>query len=422
LKIGLLGLGTVGTGVVDMLSANEDVITAKSGKRIEPVAALIRNAAKPRPPGAPPVSDCPDKILDDPEIEVVVEVMGGVEPAWTYITRALENGKHVVTANKELMARHGRELMKLASERGLDLLFEAAVCGGIPVIQALKNQLSGNRVAGLMGIVNGTTNFILTKMHAERADYAAALAEAQDKGFAEANPEADVENFDAQSKLAILCALAFSAAVRPEDIYRQGIGHIEPKDVEFAEHFGYRIKSVAIARQAEDAIEARVHPAMVSIDNPLSKVDGANNAVLLKGNFVGDIMLLGPGAGKDATASAVVGDLIEIARKMHSGGHGGVALRFDGCAAVRPIEEARSRYYVRVNSMDRPRALGKIALAFGDNNVSLSALEMRELPESRSELVFLTHEAVERDLLAALADIEQLPMIEGVMNWIRVVQ
>ncbi|MBA3726638.1 MAG: homoserine dehydrogenase [Armatimonadetes bacterium] len=421
MKIGLLGLGTVGSGVVDMLTANADIISARGGTTIEITRCLVQDMQKARPAHAPSITKRAEDILADPDIEVVVEVMGGVEPAWTYIARALDSGKHVVTANKELMARHGRELLKSAEDKGLDLLFEAAVCAGIPVIQSLKNQLSGNRVRSIMGIVNGTTNYILTRMHADRAEYNEVLAEAQEKGFAEADPTADVENFDAQSKLAILCGLAFACAVRPEDIYRQGIGHIETTDIEYAELLGYRVKSVAIGRQEDGKIEARVHPAMVSLANPLSKVDGPNNAVLLQGDFVGDLMLFGSGAGKDATASAVVGDLIEIARNRHSGAHGRIGSTNFEEKPIQDVSDSLNRYYLRVTSEDRPRALGQIALAFGDNDVSLSALEMHELPESRSELVFLTHQACEANFMATLDAIRELPMIEKLDNWIRVV-
>ncbi|MDQ2985947.1 MAG: homoserine dehydrogenase, partial [Armatimonadota bacterium] len=354
--------------------------------------------------------------------DVIVEVMGGVEPAKTYITQAMDTGKHVVTANKELMARHGHDLIKKAQEKGLDLLYEASVCGGIPVIQALNNQLAGNRVRALMGIVNGTTNYILTRMHAGRASYDCALEEAQEKGYAEADPTADVENFDAQSKLAILASLAFSCHVRPDDVHREGISWITPREIEFAEMLGYRIKSLAIASESNGSIEVRVHPAMVPLSNPVSKVDGANNAVLLDGDFVGDVMLFGPGAGKEATASAVVGDLIEICRNHHSGASRRVDISSSAEVAFKSRSDFSSRYYLRVTSEDRPKALGQIAMAFGDNNVSLSALEMHELSDNKSELVFLTHKANEGDFVRALADFAKLPMIEEVNAWLRVTE
>jgi len=403
-----------------MLRANGDLISTKAGARIEVVACLVRDASKPRG-DAPNVSTDFDAILGA-DIDVVVEVMGGVEPAWTYISRALDAGKHVVTANKELMARHGHELINSSQEKGLDLLYEASVCGGIPVIQALNNQLAGNRVRSIMGIVNGTTNFILTQMHSERANYDDALTEAKDKGFAEADPTADVENYDAQSKLSILAGLAFSSRLRPEDIHREGISGITRREIEFAEMLGYRIKSVAIAAEIGGSVEARVHPAMIPLNNPLSKVDGANNAVLLDGDFVGDVMFFGPGAGKDATASAVVGDLIEICRNHHSGANRRVNTAISANFPVRSREDIESRFYIRVTSEDRPKALGQIALAFGDNNVSLSALEMRELDATRSELVFLTHRANEGDFLRALEAIKDLPMIECINAWLRVTE
>lgn len=421
MRIGLLGLGTVGTGVLEMLRANGTLIASRAGAPLEVVACLVKDPSKNRG-DAPCVTTSFDDIVSRDDIDVIVEVMGGVEPAWTYISRALDAGKHVVTANKELMARHGHDLAKLAQEKGLDLLYEASACGGIPIIQALNNQLAGNRVQTVMGIVNGTTNYILTRMHDDGARYEEALEEAQDKGYAEADATADVENHDAQSKLAILASLAFSGRVRPENVHREGITNIEEREIQFAEMLGYRIKSVAIASRSNGSLEVRVHPAMVPLSNPLSKVDGANNAILLEADFVGDVMLLGPGAGKDATASAVVGDLIEICRNHHSGAVRRVHTLGIEEIAIKLREDFRSRYYVRVTSEDRPKALGQIALAFGDNNVSLSALEMREMDDNRSELVFLTHIASEGDFLKAIDAITELPMIESINAWLRVTE
>jgi homoserine dehydrogenase len=416
-----LGLGTVGTGVLEMLHANGDLIASKAGAPIEVAACLVKDPAKDRGT-APCVTTDYQEILQRDDIDVIVEVIGGVEPAWTYISKALDAGKHVVTANKELMARHGHDLAKSAADKGLDLLFEASACGGIPVIQALNNQLAGNKLQTVMGIVNGTTNYILTQMHDAGADYGEALEEAKDKGYAEADPTADVENLDAQSKLAILASLAFAGRVRPDDVHREGISNISAREIEFAEMLGYKIKSVAIASRTNASLEVRVHPAMVPLTNPLSKVDGANNAILLEGDFVGNVMLFGPGAGKEATASAVVGDLIEICRNHHSG----AVRRTDTMSMtdipIRPREDFQTRFYVRVTSEDRPKALGQIALAFGDNNVSLSALEMHELTDNRSELVFLTHRAKEGDLLNALEAISNLPMIEEINSWLRVTE
>lgn len=421
MRIGLLGLGTVGTGVLEMLHANGDLIASRAGAPIEVVACLVKDPAKERG-GAPCVTTEFQEIIKRDDIDVIVEVIGGVEPAWTYIAKSLESGKHVVTANKELMARHGHDLVKSAQEKGLDLLYEASACGGIPVIQALNNQLAGNHVQAVMGIVNGTTNYILTRMHDDGATYDEALEEAQDKGYAEADPTADVENLDAQSKLAILASLAFDGRVRPDDVHREGISEIDSREIEFAEMLGYRIKSLAVASRSNGSLEVRVHPAMVPLTNPLSKVDGANNAILLEGDFVGNVMLFGPGAGKEATASAVVGDLIEICRNHHSGAVRRVDTMSMNDIPIKPREEFFTRYYVRVTSEDRPKALGQIALAFGDNEVSLSALEMHELSDNRSELVFLTHRAKEGDFLNALEAIKKLPMIEQIDSWLRVAE
>lgn len=419
LRVGLLGLGVVGSGVVNMLRTNSQVITSKTQTKIDPLCALVQDPKKTR--------DChletttnPDTIIDNPEIDVVVEVMGGMNPAEIYIRRALENGKYVVTANKELMARKAKALLDVAKENGVALLYEAAVCGGLPVIDTLNRQLSGNRFTRVMGIVNGTTNFILSEMHDYRESFEIALQKAKDKGYAEANPNADIENFDAQSKLSILGSLAFSFNMMPDAVFREGISNVQVRDIEFAEILGFRIKSVAIAQETPYGIEARVHPALIPLTNPLSKVDGANNAVLLDGDYVGEVMLFGLGAGSKPTASAVVSDLMEIALLRHWGQAWQPQTHFESDRKVLPMGETRTKYYIRITSEDRPKALGQIAMAFGDNNVSLSGLEMHELPEQRSELVFLTHTACEREFISAVDAIRNLPMIERVESWLRV--
>jgi len=420
LNLGFLGLGTVGQGVCQVLAENGDTLAARGMRALHPLVACVRDADKDRSFAPPTVTTDHRSVVCNPEVDIVVEVMGGIEPAKAWIEEALQSGKHVVTANKELIARHGRELEALARERGVRILYDAAVCGGIPVLPVLRHRLVANHIERIAGIVNGTTNYLLTRMSDDAAPYEQALQEAQERGYAEADPTADVENFDAQSKLAILVTIAFGEKVTPDQVHREGIAHVTPRDVEFAEILGYRIKPIAVAGVDSNGIEARVHPALVALSNPLSKVDGADNAVLIRGDFVGDLMLLGKGAGAGPTASAVIGDLEELAAaagRETSVGEGDATRPAIG---VQAIEDTVARFYVRMTSQDRPKALGQIASAFGDYDVSLAALEMHELPNNRSELVFLTHPAREGNLKRALALIEHLPMIERIENWLRI--
>ncbi|GIV03390.1 MAG: homoserine dehydrogenase [Fimbriimonadales bacterium] len=414
LRIGLLGLGTVGQSVCELIQAEGEAFERKTGLRPVVTVACVRDASRER-------RHAPDRITTDPmdvvaadDVDVVVEVMGGQEPAFELIQEAIRQGKQVVSANKELLARRGRELEEDAAAKGVCLLFDAAVCGGIPVLNTLRHRFAADEVERIIGIVNGTSNFVLTQMTEFGEPFAEALAVAQEEGYAEADPTYDVEGFDAQSKLALLVAEAFGARIAVEEIHREGIEQVSPRDIEFADLLGYRIKPLAVAARKEGGIEARIHPALVPLTNPLSKVDGADNAVLIRSKYLGDLMLLGPGAGGHPTAAAILGDLEEIAT--------GKSFRCNekSQVAVQPIEETVARFYVRMTSQDRPKALGQIASAFGDYEVSLSALEMHELPENRSELVFLTHPALERNLKKALALIEHLPMIERIESWFRI--
>jgi homoserine dehydrogenase len=420
LNLGFLGLGTVGQGVCEVLAQNGAALAARGVRELCPLVACVRDAAKIRPYAPLTVTTDHRAVVCNPEVDVVVEVMGGVEPAKSWIEDALHAGKHVVTANKELIARHARELETIAAERGVRILYDAAVCGGIPVLPVLRHRLVANRIERIAGIVNGTTNYLLTRMSDAAAPYEQALQEAQERGYAEADPTADVENFDAQSKLAILATLAFGQDVHPDQVHREGIAHVAPRDIEFAKMLGYRIKPVAVAGIAANGIEARVHPALVPLSNPLSKVDGVDNAVLIRGDFVGDLMLLGKGAGAGPTASAIIGDLEELASTSTRESVSIEAGAVDPTIGVQNIEDTVARFYVRMTSQDRPKALGQIASAFGDYDVSLAALEMHELPNNRSELVFLTHPAREGNLKKALALIEHLPMIERIENWLRI--
>lgn len=421
IRVGFLGFGTVGTGAFRMLQDNREALTRKIGVPIEVAKIGIRDTEKERiAPQALFTSDL-TSIVEDPTIDVVLELMGGLEPAGSLIERALNNGKHVVTANKELIAKRGAHLVALAARNRLDLHFEAAVGGGIPLIQPLKHQLAGNDVIRLMGIVNGTTNVILSKMAMEGAEFDDALKEAQDKGYAEADPTSDVDGYDAQYKMAILASIAFGKEVPPDAVYREGIRAITKRDIAYAAALGYTIKLLGIAEEREEGVLARVHPTLLPKDHPLASVNGVYNAVWIEGDFVGDVMLSGKGAGSDATGSAVVGDLIDVSRNIRLGGAGNTVPYELGTPTL-PIEEATTRFYFRVVVTDRPKVLGVIAMTLGEFDVSLVAMEMRLLDPSRGlgEIVFLTHPCKESNFRKALGSLPGTGVIIELASWLRV--
>ncbi|MCW5942288.1 MAG: homoserine dehydrogenase [Fimbriimonadaceae bacterium] len=418
--IGMLGFGTVGTGTYRMLRDNREAIRKKAGVDVSLVRVGIRDAAKERAIGRDLLTTDLTAVVDDPRVSIVVELMGGVSPAGELIERALRQGKHVVTANKELLAKSGPRLINLAAREGLDLHFEAAVGGGIPLIQPLRHQLSGNDVLKMMGILNGTTNYVLTRMTDEGLDLGDALREAQSKGYAEADPTADVDGFDAQYKLAILASIAFGKAVPVEGVYREGIQKIARRDIHFAQVLGYKIKLVGVVEALEDGgILARVHPTMLPRNHPLASVDDVYNALWLRGDFVGDVMLSGRGAGADPTGSAVVGDIMDVCRNIRYGGAGN-SVPLDEGIATAPIEKCRTRYYVRMVIQDRPKALGCIATVFGNCNVSLAAMEMRGVDSRLGEIVFLTHVSSEASIQRALKAMRNIHIVEQIGNVIRV--
>lgn len=418
--IGLLGFGTVGVGAYRMLADNRDAIVRKIGREFEVVRIGIRDAAKPRIADASLLTTELEQVVDDPRVSIVVEVMGGLDPAGPLIERALRNGKHVVTANKELLAKHGAALINLAAQQGLDLHFEAAVGGGIPLIQPLRHQLSGNDVLKMMGILNGTTNFILTKMAEEGRELEDVLAEAQRLGYAEADPTSDVDGYDAQYKLAILASLAYAKEVPVEGVFREGIRGVSKRDMQFADVLGYRIKLVGVVEALPgERILARVHPTLLKKDHPLARVDDVYNALWLRGDFVGDVMFTGRGAGAEATGSAIVGDIMDVCRNIHLGGAGN-SVPLEGVAQLAPIAETKTRYFVRLVIQDRPKALGCIATVFGNCNVSLAAMEMRGLERGLGEIVFLTHECRESAIQLALKAMRNIHIVENVCSVLRV--
>jgi homoserine dehydrogenase len=405
-KIGILGLGTVGTGVVSLLEGNP---------QFEIVAIAVRDRTKQREINLEGImlTDDPRLIVDDPRIEVIVEVAGGIDPVYQHVKRALANGKHVVTANKELIARHGAEMFDLAHRNNVTLFFEAAVGGGIPLISTLQRGLQANRIERVAGILNGTTNYILTKMEFEKKSFDVALREAQSAGYAEADPTDDIEGRDVVYKIAILSSLAFAAPVSVEKIYRQGISDITDLDIKLTAEFGYRIKMIGLARRAGvEGLDVRAHPMLVPLHHPLAGVEGVNNAIFISGDAVGEIMLQGPGAGRLPTASAVVGDLINLASTLNMPEF---ARYFKPQISsemrdVFPIEETVSSYYVRLETHDTPGVIGNLGHALGDHGVSLHSVTQRGVSdEGSATIVLLTHRVRERQLQDALGEIVRQP-------------
>ena len=427
IHVGLIGFGTVGTGVVKLLTANGALISEKLGARLVLKKIADLDTATDRgvvlAPGV--LTANVNEILDNPGIDIVIELIGGYEPARTFVLRAIAAGKHVVTANKALLALHGDEIYSRAAEAGVEVLYEAAVGGGIPVISAIKGNMAANRFTTILGILNGTCNYILTRMTKEGSDFGTVLKAAQDLGYAEADPTFDIEGMDTAHKLALLISLCFGTRVPFEQIYTEGITAISALDINFAQQFGYRIKLLAIGKRDGDRIEARVHPTMIPVHYPMADVDGAFNAIRLTGDFVGPVMLYGRGAGMEPTASAVVGDVMDIARNILAGIGSRVAARGIIEASVKnlvikPIGEIVSRYYIRFSAVDQPGVLAAIAGALGRNNISIESMIQTGRSGDHVPIVIITHEAAERDVAAALAEIDGLEIIREKSNLIRI--
>ncbi len=425
-RIGLLGCGTVGTALVDLLGSQAPVIEARTGLRLEVAGVAVRDRAKDRgidlDPGV--LTTDPRQVVTDPAVDVVVEVMGGVEPARSLILDAIAHGKAVVTANKELLATVGAEIFAAAEAAGVDVLFEAAVAGGIPLVRPLRESLLGEPIRRVMGIVNGTTNYILTQMTEQGASYEAALAEAQRLGFAEADPTADVEGYDAAAKCAILASIAFGVKVVVGDVHHEGISGITATDIRYADRKGYTIKLLAVAERLAPAgselgteISARVHPALVPAHHPLAAVRESFNAVFVEGGAVGELMFYGRGAGGGPTASAVLGDLIDAAVNRSKGSHATVGALGQG--RIRPLEELDSEYYICLDVVDRPGVLAAVAGVFGRHGVSILSMEQEGLGDE-AQLMFITHAALERSVQATLAELRGLDVVHRVGSAIRV--
>ncbi len=401
-RVGLLGCGTVGAALVVLVDEQRDIVRRRTGLDLEVAAVVVRDPSRDRgvPVDAEAFTTDAEAVVGDPSIDVVVEVMGGIDPARDLVVAALKAGKPVVTANKELLAAHGAELYAVAEAAGVDLLFEAAVAGAIPIMRPLRESFAGEPLTRVLGIVNGTTNYILTKMSQEGSSYADALAEAQALGYAEADPTADVEGHDAGAKVAIIATLAFGAEVVAADVHLEGISGVTAGDIEAAAHLGHCIKLLGVAERHRgpdgDEIGVRVHPTLVPNDHPLAAVNDSFNAVFVEGDAVGEVMLYGRGAGGRPTASAVFGDL----------------------AAIRPIADLETAYYLALEVDDRPGVLAAVAAVFGEHGVSIRSMEQEGLG-SEARITFITHRARERDLRATLDDLRGLDAVRNVGSVLR---
>jgi homoserine dehydrogenase len=418
-RVGVIGFSNVGAALIRLLTDEAEAIAARTGVRLELARVAVKDVGKARPVDLPDgmVTDDTLGVVKDPDIDVIVELMGTIEPARTFILDALNAGKPVVSANKELLANVGPELFETAVTKGVDLLFEASVGGGIPLLRPLRESLAGDRIVRMMGIVNGTTNYILTKMSEEGSAYADALAEAQALGFAELDPTADVEGFDAAAKAAILATVGFGARVVADQVYREGISGVTAADIAFAARLGYVVKLLAVAERIGDEVAVRVHPTMVPASHPLAAVRDAFNAVFIEAEAVGDLMLYGRGAGGMPTASAVLGDLVDAAHNLRAGASGRTSI--PSPAVIHPMDQTSSQYYLSLEVADRPGVLAAVAGIFGEHGVSIRSMEQEGLGDE-ARLIFITHRAVERDMQATMRALRELDAVDRIGTLLRV--
>ncbi len=428
INVGLLGFGTIGTGVVKVFQQNHDLLVSRLGTGIELVRIADLDTQSDRGVQLPPglLTDDAQGLLNDPQIQIVIELIGGYEPARTFVLQAIRNGKHVVTANKALLAKHGEEIFRAAEEAGVEVMFEASVGGGIPVISAIKENLGANHFSALYGILNGTCNYILSQMDEEGIDFDEVLIEAQRRGYAEADPTFDIEGIDTAHKLALLCSLCFGTKVDFDKVYTEGIRKLTALDIQYARDFGYKLKLLAIGKRDGDRIEARVHPTMIPEDYPLSSINGVFNSIRLVGDFSGPVMLSGYGAGMAATASAVMGDVLAVARNLRTD----VSTRVPalGCPqsvlssfSIKPMDQLVTHYYLRFTVKDQPGVLAKIAGVLGKYRISIESMVQPHRHEAEAvPIVFMTHEAEERNVIAALAEIDQLDVVQEETLLIRI--
>lgn len=428
IKVGLLGLGTVGGGTVNVLTRNAKEIARRAGRDIIITRASAKDLSKPRICGTDGISLTTDpyEIINDPEIDIVLELIGGAGAVKDMVLAAIANGKHVVTANKSLIALHGNEIFAKASEKGVMVAFEAAVAGGIPIIKAIREGLAGNHIQWLAGIINGTGNFILTEMRDKGRDFADVLAEAQALGYAEVDPTFDVEGIDAAHKLTILASIAFGIPLQFDKVYTEGITRITRTDVEYAEQLGYRIKHLGIARQTPEGIELRVHPTLIPERRLIANVNGVMNAVLVKGDAVGPTLYYGAGAGAEPTASSVVADVVDVVRALTSDPENRVphlAFQADALADIPVLSSDRFKtaYYLRLNAEDKPGVLADVTRILADHNISIEAIIQKEplRGETAVPIILLTQITLEQEMNAAIAKIEALATVSGKVNRIR---
>ncbi len=422
ISVGIIGLGTVGTGTVRILLNNNDIIQERTGLDIGLKMIADLDIKRDRGISIPEgilTTDAND-ILEDRDIDIVVELIGGIHPAKEFILRAINNGKHVVTANKALLATEGNEIFLEAEKKGVFVGFEASVAGGIPIIKVMQEGLVANRILNIYGIINGTSNYILTMMTEGGKDFSIALREAQELGYAEADPTFDIEGIDSAHKLTILSSLAYGIPLSYSEVYREGITRITPQDIDFAKELGYKIKLLAITKSADGEIEMRVHPTMIPNDYMISKVDGVFNAVYVEGDAVGSTLYYGRGAGDMPTGSAVVADIVDIGKKVRTNKGRYSFLRSSGLR-IRKIEDIESMYYFRFSAIDKPGVLSKISGILGENNISIaSVIQKGRRIGGAVPLVVLTHIAREKDVLRAIKDIDALPVVTEPTHFIRV--
>ena len=429
-KVGLLGIGTVGGGTVNVLARNAAEIARRAGRGIEISHAVTRDINKTRICNTDNIqlSTNPMDVVENPDIDIVVELIGGETLARELVMKAITNGKHVVTANKALIAKHGNEIFATAQRHGVMVAFEAAVAGGIPIIKALREGLAGNRIEWLAGIINGTGNYILTEMRDKGSDFSDVLADAQRLGYAEADPAFDVEGTDAAHKLAILAAIAFGTPLQFDKVYTEGITKITTEDVQYAETLGYRIKHLGIAKNTPDGVEVRVHPTLIPERRLIANVDGVINAVLVNGDAVGPTLYYGAGAGAEPTASAVVADLVDVTRTLTSDPENRVphlAFQADALTDVPmlPIEQVTTSYYLRLCAEDKPGVLADVTRILGDSGISIEAMIQKEPTEieqtKQATIIILTHAVIEGNMNNALKQIEALPTVSGEVIHIR---
>lgn len=423
LNVGLLGCGIVGAGVVKLIQEKADLYAHRIGRRIAVTKVAVRDPHKDRGVALDPawLTTDPWAVVADPGVDIVVELMGGVEPAFELMLTAIRNGKHVVTANKEAIAKHGRELFTAANEQGVAIYFEASVGGGIPVIQPFKRSLIANQVTELAGIINGTTNYILTAMTQQGKDFAEVLSEAQALGYAEADPTADVDGHDATYKLAILSSLIFGCRVEVEQIYCEGIRGVTAADIAYARQFGYVIKLIAKASQDDGGIEARVHPALVPVDHPIAAVNGVYNALFVRGDAVGDVMLYGRGAGQLPTASAVVSDVLNVAASFESATPSRLmSCQHNHTGELKPMSDTVNRYYLRLLTPDRPGVLGQVGQGLGAHGISIESFVQSNVHHEVAEMVFITRPATESAMQAALKQLQASDCVRETASLLRV--